>query len=96
MTNRYRFRNQGTAIAKLTKSISNFGFSGTLTVYDADVTMLSSYRKVLRGKDKICYTVGINDSNLHCIFGPKVDIIDENGNLKKIKSKRIKHLRTFK
>ena len=96
MTNRYRFRHQETAIAKLTRPIYNFGLNGTLTACNTDVTILNGYRRMVRGKEKVFYTVKINDAALQQIFGLKVDILDENGNIKKIKSKRTRYLNCIK
>jgi hypothetical protein len=95
MTNRYRFKREEAAIAKLSAPISQIDMNGTLSVR-TDVTVMSSYRRTVRGRDIVYYTVRINNVALHSIFGSTVDIPDINDNLQKIKSKRTRYLSPFK
>ena len=82
-------------IARITEQISQIGMNGTLSA-TTDVTILSSYRRNVRGKNIVYYTVIINNPTLHSIFGKTRDIPDINDNLRKIKSKRARYLSPFK
>ena len=82
-------------IARITEQISQIGMNGTLSA-TTDVTILSSYRRNVRGKNIVYYTVIINNPTLHSIFGKTRDILDINDNLRKIKSKRARYLSPFK
>jgi hypothetical protein len=95
MTNRYRFKKEQVAIAKLTTPICQIGMNGVLKAI-TDVTIVDSYRRTIRGRNIIYYTVKINNSALHSIFGSSVDVPDINDNLRKIKSKRTRYLSPFK
>jgi len=95
MTKTYRFRNQEMAIAKLSTPISQFGMNGTFSTR-TDVTVIGSYKRCIRGKNIVYYTVKINNAALHSIFGPTVEVADTNDNLRKVKSKRTRYLTSFK